>query len=317
MAVQTPNFSFDLPDIGADSDAWGDFLNGNWSDLDTLLATFLPLAGGTMTGQITLPGAGTGLEAATVDDVDAVGGALTAHLADVANPHVVTAAQVSALALAGGTMTGQIILPGGATGLEAETADAVALKAPLASPTLTGTPLTPTAAQATNNTQIASTAFVKAGGGISLGAVIPTTSGTAHGRTGIPAGASRIIVSMNGLSLNGDDEFLIQIGDSGGYEVSGYFSAASVTTASTGATDGFILNRDPGAGSAAWYGIATLIHLGNNQWSCVCNMMNGTDKFVHSSAGRGPATMNVLDRVQVTRNGSNTFDGGAVSFHVE
>ena len=34
-------------------------------------------------------------------------------------------------------------------------------KAPLASPTLTGTPLAPTASAATNNTQIASTAFVK------------------------------------------------------------------------------------------------------------------------------------------------------------
>jgi len=35
-------------------------------------------------------------------------------------------------------------------------------KAPLASPTLTGTPLAPTAAAATNTTQIATTAFVQA-----------------------------------------------------------------------------------------------------------------------------------------------------------
>lgn len=38
----------------------------------------------------------------------------------------------------------------------------VALKAPLASPTLTGVPLTPTAAVGTNTTQIASTAYTKA-----------------------------------------------------------------------------------------------------------------------------------------------------------
>lgn len=37
----------------------------------------------------------------------------------------------------------------------------VAAKAPLASPTLTGTPAAPTAAQGTNTTQIATTAFVK------------------------------------------------------------------------------------------------------------------------------------------------------------
>ncbi|WP_255248835.1 phage tail protein [Enterobacter hormaechei] len=39
--------------------------------------------------------------------------------------------------------------------------NALALKAPLASPALTGTPTAPTAVQSTNNTQIATTAFVK------------------------------------------------------------------------------------------------------------------------------------------------------------
>ncbi|EPY9199623.1 phage tail protein [Escherichia coli] len=39
--------------------------------------------------------------------------------------------------------------------------NALALKAPLSSPTLTGTPTAPTAAQSVNNTQIATTAFVK------------------------------------------------------------------------------------------------------------------------------------------------------------
>src|SRR5690606_21340632 len=39
---------------------------------------------------------------------------------------------------------------------------ALNLKAPLASPEFTGTPKAPTASQATNNTQIATTAFVKA-----------------------------------------------------------------------------------------------------------------------------------------------------------
>lgn len=41
--------------------------------------------------------------------------------------------------------------------------DALALKAPLASPTLTGTPAAPTATAGTNTTQIATTAFVTAG----------------------------------------------------------------------------------------------------------------------------------------------------------
>ncbi|EQA2066322.1 phage tail protein, partial [Escherichia coli] len=40
--------------------------------------------------------------------------------------------------------------------------NALALKAPLASPALTGIPTAPTAAQGTNNTQIATTAYVRA-----------------------------------------------------------------------------------------------------------------------------------------------------------
>ena len=134
MALQTPIHGFDLPTVGGDVDIWGDFLNTNWSDLDTLLAidataTFLPVTGGTMTGQITLVGGGSGFEAATIDEAIAIAGVvagdLSTHEADVANPHVVTAAQTLALPLAGGTMTGQIVLPGSGSGLESATVDDV------------------------------------------------------------------------------------------------------------------------------------------------------------------------------------------------
>lgn len=39
MATQTPNFSFELPEDGADNDLWGTYLNQNWSSLDDLLVT--------------------------------------------------------------------------------------------------------------------------------------------------------------------------------------------------------------------------------------------------------------------------------------
>jgi len=52
--------------------------------------------------------------------------------------------------------------------------NALALKAPLASPALTGTPTAPTAAQTVNNTQIATTAFVKT----ALAALVNAAPGT-------------------------------------------------------------------------------------------------------------------------------------------
>lgn len=35
--MATVNYSFNLPQVGADQDAWGALLNENWEDLDTLL----------------------------------------------------------------------------------------------------------------------------------------------------------------------------------------------------------------------------------------------------------------------------------------
>lgn len=67
------------------------------SVLDRVLKT-----GDTMTGQLVLPGGGSGLDAATIDDLASV----AAFLADKVNK-------------AGDTMTGQLVLPGGGTNLDA------------------------------------------------------------------------------------------------------------------------------------------------------------------------------------------------------
>lgn len=56
--------------------------------------------------------------------------------------------------------------------------DALALKAPLASPTFTGTPLAPTATAGTNTTQIATTAFVTTADNLKANLASPTLTGT-------------------------------------------------------------------------------------------------------------------------------------------
>lgn len=79
-----------------------------------------------------------------------------------------------------GTVTGTIGFDGTsnvtiATSVGSSLQTSLDAKAPLASPTLTGTPLTPTAAQDTNTTQVASTAFVVG----QAAAVVPVVDGTA------------------------------------------------------------------------------------------------------------------------------------------
>ena len=90
-------------------------------------------------------------------------------MASTLNPHSVTAAQVGALAPDGDGSGLSGITQSQVSGLTTD----LAAKAPLASPTLTGTPTAPTATVGTNTTQIATTEFVLAnatpGGGGSPG----------------------------------------------------------------------------------------------------------------------------------------------------
>lgn len=74
--------------------------------------------------------------------------------------------------------------------------NALALKAPLASPTFTGTPAAPTAAGGTNTTQIATTAFVQA----ALGSYLPLAGGTL---TGALINSANGAASTPGLQLTG------------------------------------------------------------------------------------------------------------------
>jgi hypothetical protein len=111
-------------------------------DLRTIHETYLPLAGGTMTGQITLPGGGTGDQAVTYDEVaalvngipppvlddyvekagDTMTGALTLAGAPTQALHAATKAYADLhLPLTGGTLSGTLTLPGGGTGDQAVT----------------------------------------------------------------------------------------------------------------------------------------------------------------------------------------------------
>lgn len=103
---------------------------------------------------------GPGLLGVAVGGVESarfnVGGliALQDHEADLDNPHVVTKAQVG---LGNADNTADVDKP-----ISTLTQTALDLKAPLASPVLTGNPTAPTGVFNTSSTQIATTAFVQA-----------------------------------------------------------------------------------------------------------------------------------------------------------
>lgn len=98
---------------------------------------------------------------------------LNIHKADGANPHSTTKTQVG---LSNVDNTSDLNKP-----ISTATQSALDLKAPIASPTLTGVPAAPTASVGTNTTQLATTAFVNAAvaAGWQVGTVTTNSSGIA------------------------------------------------------------------------------------------------------------------------------------------
>jgi hypothetical protein len=144
-------------------------------------------------------------------------------------------------------------------------------------------------------------------------ASVATTSGTAFDFTGLPADTVKISLNFSGVSLSGTDNYLVQLGDSGGIETTGYTGAGTGTTGSGGGTvansSGFIVR----VAIAAELMSGTMTFekvLGTNEWIS-SHSMGGT---ATSAFGGGAKTLSdVLTQVRLTRTGTNTFDAGSVS----
>ena len=141
-----------------------------------------------------------------------------------------------------------------------------------------------------------------------------TTSGTAFDFTGIPSGTKKIIVKFDACSLDADDEFLVQIGDSGGVETTNYSAYSEGGGVVTTSTSGFTFR---GSGSYTATGLLILEHLGSNEWGCYGHVTHqgGTPTMENPT---GLKTLSAeLDRVRFTRSASANFDAGAVSISYE
>lgn len=156
--------------------------------------------------------------------------------------------------------------------------------------------------------------------GITSGTTVATTSGTSIDFTGIPSSAKRVFVLFNGVSTNGTSNLIIQIGDSGGVETSGYTGAVQITGAGSGAlTNGFgVLNSTAAADTATGTVILTLMDASTNTWTYMGLVTRVTAGFVHFSSGAKSLSPGPLDRVRITTvGGSDTFDAGSINISYE
>lgn len=141
-------------------------------------------------------------------------------------------------------------------------------------------------------------------------------SGTSVNFTNIPVGVKRITVMFNGISTNGTSNIIVQLGTSGGFETSGYYSTSSNQADVTSATNGILFCDGSAIAAAATYsGSLIITNLSGNIWvASGCGIREGTN--CGSIAGTKTLS-STLDRVRITTSSGDAFDAGSVNILYE
>jgi hypothetical protein len=142
-------------------------------------------------------------------------------------------------------------------------------------------------------------------------------SGTSIDFTNIPSWVQRVTVLFAGVSLNGSDDILVQIG-SGSFTTSGYVSSSGAvrdgtTSIVSSSTSGFIVRVQDTARTVS--GLMTITQLSANIW--VSNYTVKIDSSIVIVGAGDISFAGAIDRVRITRTGTNTFDAGNINIMYE
>ncbi len=185
--------------------------------------------------------------------------------------------------------------------------------------------------QATAGTWATAPSLIQGVGGISsalkLGSIqqsaTVTLSGTSVDFTGIPAWAKRITINIAGLSSSGTSIPMIQIGDSGGIENTGYLGAGGYISATGGGqanSAGFMMYGLAGAAAYTWHGSVTLTKLDDTTATWVASGCGSSTDAARewTVSGSKPLSAGPLTQVRLTTvNGTDTLDAGTASIFFE
>jgi hypothetical protein len=158
-------------------------------------------------------------------------------------------------------------------------------------------------------------------GTIASGTTVASTSGTSIDFTSIPSWVKRVTVMFNAVSTNGSSNLLVQLGDSGGVEITGYGGASShVGSGGTGAanfTTGFGINNTSAGDLKRGSFILSLADSANFRWVCSGVIADSASAFTAQTAGDKSLSA-TLDRIRITTvNGTDTFDSGNINILYE
>jgi len=150
---------------------------------------------------------------------------------------------------------------------------------------------------------------------LTLAAPVATTSGTSIDLTGIPSWVRRITLMFAGVSTNGASDLLVQLGDAGGVETTGYLGSSTNTTSATTYTAGFGSMSNTAANVN--HGSFVFTKFSGNTW--VCSGILGRSNAGGVIMTGGVKTLSeTLTQVRITTvNGTDTFDAGEVNIIYE
>ena len=151
------------------------------------------------------------------------------------------------------------------------------------------------------------------------GTAVASTSGTSIDFTSIPSWVKRITVMFDGVSVSGTSPIQVQIGDSGGLEITGYSGAvvqhASAANNTTGFSAGFQIAQT-GLAAGIEFGFLTLVNITGNTW-CAGGTINLSGQAMNSVGG-AKTLSDTLTQVSITTvGGANTFDAGTINILYE
>jgi len=143
-----------------------------------------------------------------------------------------------------------------------------------------------------------------------LATEVTTTGGTSIDFTGIPSGVKEIRILFVGISSSGSSNVMVQIGDAGGIEATGYLGGAqNVDAAGALFTTGFGVYESGGA-AGVYHGVISLYLEDATNFTWVSSTAGGFSNLAETLVGGGAKTLSAeLTQIRVTTvGGSDTFD---------
>jgi len=150
-----------------------------------------------------------------------------------------------------------------------------------------------------------------------LATAVASTSGTTIDFSSIPAGTKKITINFVGVSTDGTSNPLVQLGDAGGVEATGYLGAGDNGTTVANFITGFGINTANAATVLHGSIVLNLVDAATFTWTANGIFAHSNNGVVQKTAGSKSLSAE-LDRVRITTvNGTDAFDAGVINITYE